>query len=581
MSIDGICLHALVHELNTTLSGSHIKKIAQPEKEELIITASKDRKTYRLLVSALASLPVIYLTSENKESPMTAPNFCMLLRKYINSGKIASISQVGMERVIDIEIEHLNELGDPAKKHLYVEIMGKHSNIILCDEDNKILDSIKHVSAAISSVREVLPNRDYFIPSQENHYDCFHITKEEFYNDVLTRPLSLRKMILSSFTGFGPVMAEELCSKTNVDSDASVLSLSDWQKELFYKNFLDLINALKKNTYTPTLISNPDTNKPIEVYPFDLIHYENYAKKSYDSISSALEDFYSSKNLKNNMEQKSSDLRKQIHILMERNVKKLNIQRKQLSDTKSMDKYQLYGELLTANAYQIPAGEKKALVLNYYTNEEISIPMDETLSVMENANKYYTKYNKLKRTKEALDTYITETQKAIDHLNLILSSLSIAENESDLVMIRQELYEYGFTKKRPTTKKGQNQKSKPLHFVTDDGYHIYVGKNNYQNEEVTFKIATGNDWWFHSKTIPGSHVIVKSNNEELPDHIYEIAASLAGYYSNGRDQDKIEIDYTQKKQLKKVAGAAPGYVIYHTNYSITVPPKKYGVTPVK
>lgn len=581
MSIDGICLHALCHELDTTLAGSHIKKISQPEKEEIIITTSKDRKTYRLLISALPSLPVIYLTSENKESPLTAPNFCMLLRKYINSGKILSVSQIGMERVLDIEIEHLNELGDPAKKHLYVEIMGKHSNIILCDEENKILDSIKHISAAISSVREVLPGREYFIPTQENHYNCFHITRDEFYNDVLKRPMSLKQMILSSFTGFGPVMAEELCVRSDLDSDASVLSLSDWQKEVFYKEFLSLVELLSKNQYTPVVIRSQNSQKPTEVYPFSLETYKEMESLEYSSISQALEQFYASKNFKNNMEQKSSDLRKQIHTLLERNVKKLNIQTKQLKDTESMDKFQLYGELLTANAYRLTAGEKKVSVFNYYTNEDLSIPLDETLSIMENANKYYAKYNKLKRTKEALQTYMEESKKSIEHLNLILSALSIAENEADIAMIRQELFDYGFTKKRPQVKKGQNRKTKPLHFVTKDGFHIYVGKNNYQNEEVTFKIATGNDWWFHSKTIPGSHVIVKANNEELPDHVFEIAAALAGYYSNGRDYDKIEIDYTQKKQLKKVAGAAPGYVIYHTNYSITVHPSKEEVTLVK
>ena len=316
MSIDGITLHALCHELNTTLSGSHIKKIAQPEKEEIIITASKDRKTFRLLISALPSLPVIYLTSENKESPMTAPNFCMILRKYINSGKIASVSQIGMERVIDIEIEHLNELGDPAKKHLYVEIMGKHSNIILCDENNRILDSIKHVSAAISSVREVLPGRDYFIPKQENHYNCFEITKEQFFHDALKRPLSLKKMILSTFTGFGPVIAEEICVRNDVDSDASVLSLSDWQKDTFYETFLSIVNDLKENHYSPVVITDAKNQKPIEVYPISLKTYSDKISKEFTSISEALEHFYATKNFKNNMEQKSQDLRKQIHILL-------------------------------------------------------------------------------------------------------------------------------------------------------------------------------------------------------------------------------------------------------------------------
>ena len=576
MSIDGICLHALNFELNQKLSDSHIKKIAQPEKEELILTASKDRETCRLLISSLASLPVIYFTSENKTSPMTAPNFCMVLRKYLNSGKITSVKQLGLERVLDFEIEHLNELGDPAKKHLYVEIMGKHSNIILCDEENTILDSIKHVSAFVSSVREVLPNRPYFVPAQEDHLDAFSVTKDQFYNILLKKPLSMKKMILSSLIGFGPVIAEELCYRANIDSDASVLSLSDWQKDKFYDVYQNLLKDLEGNNYTPTVILK--NNRPMEVYPFALTHYGDLEQKTFTTMSEALEFFYATKNLKNNMEQRSYDLRKQIQTILDRNRKKLLIQEKQLKDTLSMDKYKLYGELLTANAYQVESGIKKVSLLNYYDNTTLEIPLDETLSAMENANKYYAKYNKLKRTKDALDTYIEETKKSISHLELILSSLSIAESEEDLTQIRQELYDYGFTKKRPTVKKGQQKKSAPLHFVTSDGYHIYVGKNNFQNEEVTFKIATGNDWWFHSKTIPGSHVIVKANNEELPDHIFELAASLAGYYSTGRDQDKIEIDYTQKKHLKKVAGAAPGYVIYHTNYSMIVSPEKRDVT---
>ena len=576
MSIDGICLHALNFELNQKLSDSHIKKIAQPEKEELILTASKDRETFRLLISSLASLPVIYLTSESKTSPMTAPNFCMVLRKYLNSGKITSVNQIGLERVLDFEIEHLNELGDPAKKHLYVEIMGKHSNIILCDEENTILDSIKHINAFVSSVREVLPNRPYFVPKQSDHFDAFSISKDDFYNVLLKKPLPMKKMILSSLVGFGPVIAEELCYRANIDSDASVLSLSDWQKDVFYEVFINLIKDVEQNNYAPTVILK--NNRPLEVYPFALSHYEELEQKSFSSMSEALEFFYATKNLKNNMEQRSCDLRKQIQTILDRNRKKLIIQEKQLKDTLSMEKYRLYGELLTANAYRLESGIKKAKLMNYYDNSTIEIPLDETLSAMENANKYYAKYNKLKRTKDALDTYIEETKKSISHLEMILSSLSIAESEEDLTQIRQELYEFGFTKKRPTVKKGQKKKSAPLHFVTSDGYHIYVGKNNFQNEEVTFKIATGNDWWFHSKTIPGSHVIVKANNEELPDHIFEIAASLAGYYSTGREQDKIEIDYTQKKHLKKVAGAAPGYVIYHTNYSMIVSPEKRDVT---
>ncbi len=577
MSIDGITIHAIAHELNEKLAGAHIKKIAQPEGEELIITASRDRGTSRLLISASPSLPVIYLTPENKESPMTAPNFCMLLRKYIGSGRIAGVSQVGMERVICMDIEHLNEMGDPATKKLYIEIMGKYSNIILVDEKNMVLDAIRHVSAAVSSVREVLPGREYFIPEQENHYDIMTMSREAFYEDVFRRPLTIRKMFFESLTGFGPVMAEEICHRLDIDSDASVLSMADWQQDALYEELMRIREALASDSYSPSIISDK-TDKPIEVYPFALTLYgEGYEVHPYDSISLALFDFYRTKNLRTNMDQKSHDLKKQVQTLLERNNKKLALQKKQYRDTESMDKYRLYGELLTANAYMLKPGMKKVTVNNYYDNTDVSIPLDETLPIMDNANKYYAKYNKMKRTRDALDTQIKETQSSIEHLASIMAAITLAESEADLTPLKQELFEYGYTKKRPgfDKKGGREKKQKPLHFVTEDGYDIYVGKNNYQNEEVTFKIASGGDWWFHTKTIPGSHVIVKSKGlPELPDHIYEIAASLAAYYSTGRDSEKVEIDYVQKKELKKVAGAAPGYVIYHTNYSMVVKPYK-------
>ena len=576
MSIDGITIHAIARELDEKLSGAHIKKIAQPEKEELIITASKERQTHRLLISASPSLPVVYLTPENKESPMTAPNFCMLLRKYIGSGRISKVSHVGMERVIAMEIEHLNELGDPAKKLLYIEVMGKYSNIILVDSDGTILDAIRHVSAAVSSVREVLPGREYFIPVQENHYNLFDLEKEAAYNDIFTRPVTIRRMFFDSLTGFGPVMAEELCNRLDIDSDASVLSLSEWQKDALYDELIKLRDRLNTGDFTPTLISDKK-EKPIEIYPFSLSVYdsESYLSKTFASISEALYTFYATKNLRTNMDQKSHDLKKQVQTLLERNSKKLDLQTKQYRDTDSMDKYRLYGELLTANAYLLESGMKKVTVNNYYDGTDVTIPLDDTLPIMDNANRYYTKYNKLKRTREALETQIEETKKAITHLQSIMAAIGLAESESELSPLKQELYDYGFTKKRPDHGKGKNKgKQRPLHYVTDDGYDIYVGKNNYQNEEVTFKIASGGDWWFHTKTIPGSHVIVKSKGEpELPDHIYEIAASLAAYYSTGRDTEKVEIDYVQRKELRKVAGAAPGYVIYHTNYSMVAKPE--------
>ena len=312
-----------------------------------------------------------------------------------------------------------------------------------------------------------------------------------------------------------------------------------------------------------------------------LLTLADLPSEDFDSVSALLENYYARKNKTNNMHQKSQDLRKIVSTLLDRNQKKFQLQNKQMQDTEKMEKYRVYGELLHTYGYSAKPGDKEITVDNYYTNEPLTIPLDPQKDAMENANFYFEKYNKLKRTKENLTTLLVETEGAIEHLSSIATSLDLAETEGDLAMIRQELSDYGYIKKHHRDKKKNPAKEKPLHFVTEDGFHIYVGKNNYQNDELTFKFATGNDWWFHAKKMPGSHVIVKSENQELPDHIFEIAAALAGYYSSGRDSAKIEIDYLQKKNVKKPAGAVAGYVIYYTNYSMSVKPEIKGVTQVK
>ena len=297
-------------------------------------------------------------------------------------------------------------------------------------------------------------------------------------------------------------------------------------------------------------------------------------------MSEALERYYAKKNRHTVMHQKSSDLRRHISTLLERTSKKLQLQLRQQEDTAKREKYRLYGELLHTYGYQIPAGAKNAQVTNYYDGSEITIPLDDTLSAMDNAKKYFDRYSKLKRTDEALQTQIRETKESLAHLQSIESSLNFAESEEDLDIIRDELAAYGYLKAKSGRKKNKMQKkSRPLHYVDANGFHIYVGKNNYQNDELTFRFASGNDWWFHAKGIPGSHVIVRSENRELPDDTYETAAAVAAYYSNGRDSEKVDVDYLQKKNVKKPNSAVPGFVIYHTNYSMTIHPSLSGVRP--
>ena len=577
MALDGIVIANMVKELNENILGGKINKIAQPENDELLLTIKNQRTQYRLLISAGASLPLIYFTQKNKPSPLTAPNFCMLLRKHIGSGKIVKIWQPGLERIIHFELEHLNELGDFCKKDLIVEIMGKHSNIIFCDDKGKIIDSIKHVSAQMSSVREVLPGRDYFIPVTQEKFNPLTITEAEFIASVCQKPMPLAKALYTGLTGISPLSAEEICHRSSLESSQSANTLSEVEQIHLYNIFSLLMEDVKEGHFIPNIIFNG--KEPVDFSAIHLSQYRDLTEKTYDTISEVLESYYAVKNTITRIRQRSSDLRRIVQTALERDRKKYDLQLKQLKDTEKKEKYKVYGELINTYGYGLEPEAKKLEALNYYTNEMITIPLDPTQTPQENAQKNFDRYNKLKRTYEALNKLILETKKSIDHLESITAALNIALAEEDLVQIKEELTEYGYIRRKYTGKKLKIT-SKPFHYISSDGYHMYVGKNNYQNEELTFKFATGNDWWFHAKGAPGSHVIVKSNNEEMPDRTFEEAAKLAAYYSSNSKADKVEIDYIQKKHVKKVSGSMPGFVIYHTNYSMVIDSDISGLTQV-
>ena len=579
MAFDGITIANIVTELNQTITGGKINKIAQPENDELIITIKNQRKQYRLFLSASASLPLINLTETNKPSPLTAPNFCMLLRKHIGSGKIIAIEQPGMERIIRFTIEHLNELGDLCTKYLIVEIMGKHSNIIFCNEKDQIIDSIKHVSAHMSSVREVLPGRPYFIPETQSKLNPFVLTEEIFQEKIFPRPVNVAKAIYTSITGISPLMAEEVCYRAGIDGGIPTDGLEDVERVHLAHTFLRMVDDIRDGHFEPNIIYKG--KEPVEFACFPLSQYQDYRAVSYPSIFPVLETYYAEKNIVTKMRQKTVDLRKIVQNALERNVKKYQLQQKQLKDTEKKEKYRVWGELLNTYGYEVEPGAKSMEALNYYTNEMIQIPLDETMTPQENAKKYFDKYSKLKRTKEALDTLLQETGDEIKHLESIAASLDIASSEEDLVQIKEEMMEYGYVKRKNTGGKKVKVTSRPYHYISSDGYDIYVGKNNFQNDELSFKFASGNDWWFHAKGQPGSHVIVKSKNEELPDRTFEEAGKLAAYYSKGRQAPKVEIDYTQKKNLRKPTGGKPGFVVYYTNYSLLIEPDITGLQQIQ
>lgn len=573
MAFDGIVIANLTRDLKQKLEGGKINKIAQPEKDELLFTIKNNRETLRLLISASASLPLIYFTENNKPSPLTAPNFCMLLRKHIGTGRILKVSQPGMERIIEFEIEHLDEMGDICHKRLIVELMGKHSNIIFCREDGTILDSIKHVSAQVSSVREVLPGRSYFIPQTVEKADPLTVTQEEFASLMKSAPAPVQKALYQKLTGISPIIGTELCHLASIDGDRSANELSDFELIHLHRTLSLMMEDVAEGNFKPNIVYRQDEPVEFAALPLTCMEGEQYTAEDFESISQLLETYYASKNVITRIRQKSVDLRRIVQTALDRNYKKYDLQLKQFKDTEKRDKYKIYGELLNTYGYELQGGEKELKCLNYYTNEEIRIPLDPQLTARENSQKYFDKYNKLKRTFEALTELTEETKREIDHLESISTALDIALKEDDLVQIKEELMEYGYIRRRPMGSKKPKITSRPFHYISSDGFHIYVGKNNYQNEELTFKVATGNDWWFHAKGIPGSHVIVKSEGKELPDRVFEEAGALAAYYSKGRGNDKVEIDYIQKKHVKKAAGGAPGFVIYHTNYSLIASPK--------
>ena len=589
MAFDGITVAALVAQLKSILNDGRIGKVAQPEKDELLLTVKGADGQYRLVLSANPTLPLVYLTDENKPSPAMAPSFTMLLRKHLQNGRIVSVYQPDFERVIVMEVEHLDEMGDLCRKRLITELMGKYSNIILTDEDDNILDSIRHVNASVSSVREVLPGLKYFIPRQAGHTDPLK-ADEALLEGILAGVTDSDEAALrlqKSFTGISSYMAHEISNMAGSVTDRGDEALA----KRITRAFLEVMDRVKNGDFTPQILY--ENGIPSEYAMVPVVTYAAKDIRVCDDPSSLIRTYYREKEQISRSRQKTADLRAVIKTILERDVKKYDLQLKQLRDTDKMDKYRVYGELLHTYGYNARDGAKSITVDNYYTGEKLTIPLDETKSAMDNAEAYFDRYNKLKRTREALTELTISVKGEIDHLESILSALDFASDEEDLNEIKRELIESGYirgrnmptgqsSKRRNVSRQNGNKKagqagshstrlkSSPLHYISSDGFHMYVGKNNYQNDELTFKVADGGDWWFHAKGMPGSHVIVKTEGKELPDETFEEAARLAAHYSKGAASGKVEIDYLRRKDVKKPGGAKPGFVVYYTNYSMTM-----------
>ncbi len=586
MAFDGITVAGLCRELQDSLTGGRVYKIAQTDKNELVLTvrpsAERGGGQVRLYLSADPSLPLVYLTKVSRQAPLQAPAFCMLLRKHLQNARIISIVQPGLERIIRILFEHRNEMGDLCTHVLVVEIMGKHSNIIFLNDEETIVDSIRHVSSLVSSVREVLPGRPYFIPDTQAKKDPLSETREGFFQVLSGGHTEVAKLLVRSYTGFSPVAAQEAVHLAGLSQDRSAALLPDSEKETLWQSFESLISRIRHGDFSPAMYCRRNENGkpgvPVDFSLIPLTHYADCVEVPYESPSELLEDFYARKNLYTRIRQRSADLRHIVQTILERDVHKYDLQCRQIRDTEKRDKFKIYGELLNAYGYSVPAGAKSCELDNYYTGEKVRIPLDPTLTAQQNAQKYFDRYARMKRTHEALTRLTVQVKAEIDHLRSIQNALEFSTTDADLSQIRREMEESGYLRRKYTGRKNEPKKgrarmpqSRPLHYISSDGFDIYVGKNNTQNDEITFRIADARDIWFHANDMPGSHVLLRTGGKtmnEIPDRAFEEAAALAAYYSSGRSQGKVEIDYLERRNVKKPSGAAPGFVVYYTNYSI-------------
>lgn len=567
MAFDGITVSAIKAEIEDKILGGRIDKVYQPEKDEIILGIRSMGQAYKLLLTSNASNPKFHFTQTNPSNPMTPPLFCMVMRKHLQSGKIIKIEQPDFDRILNIYVESLNELGDYSVKKLVLEIMGRHSNIILTDENNTILDCIKHIGHDTSSVREVLPGREYTLPPSQGKINTLELDNNNF-NEVLENNPSfeIQSVIYKNYTGISPIAASEICYRANVNGSTPVEALTDIQKEIVFNKFAELVEDIKANRFYPESITN-EKGKTIDFSPIEMTQFNGLEIKKYTSISELIESFYANRDFAYRIGQKTQDLRKLITQNIERCIRKKDIQMQTLRSIKNRDELRLKGELLTANIYSIKKGMTTVELPNYYSeNQElVAIELDSNKAPSENAQKYYKAYNKAKRTFEALKDQIKSNDEELAYLESVLTSVNNCTDEQDVKEIRRELREEGYVKKVKNQKDKSKKHSVPLHFISQDGFDIYVGKNNIQNDELTLKFARPRDIWMHTKNIPGSHVIIVANGQTIPDTTLNEGAMLSAFYSKAKNSSKVPVDYTEKKNVKKPNGSKPGFVIYETN----------------
>ncbi len=566
MSFDGVFTKAMTEEIASLLKGGRINKIHQPYKNELILHIRAEKKNYKLLLSAHPSYARVQITEENYENPKEPPMFCMLLRKHIEGFTIEDIRQHELDRMIIFNVRGRNELGDVSQKQLIIEIMGRHSNIILVDhERNVILDSIKHVSYAVNSHRALLPGQEYKLPPAQNKLNPFTSSTEEILKQLDFNAGKLDSQLVQCFAGVSPLLAKEAIFRAGL-ANADTLPFA----------FLSLIDELNKQNYTP--IIKYDGKKEV-FYMLPLEHIEGETK-TFPSLSLMLDRFYFGKAERDRVKQQGHDLERFITNEIEKNRKKIKKLEKTLAESERGNQFQLYGELLTVNLYQMKKGLTEIEVTNYYDDSILVIPLNPQKTPTENAQKYFSKYQKAKNAVHIVQEQIEKTKAELIYFEMLQQQLQSA-SPKDVEEIREELQEEGYLrqKQKKGMKKPNNQKPQLETFYSTDGDSIFVGKNNKQNDYLTNKFARRDDIWLHTKDIPGSHVVIR--NEHPSEQTIQEAAILAAFYSKAKDSSSVPVDYTKVRHVKKPNGSKPGFVIYEQQQTLFVTPDEETVIGLK
>jgi predicted ribosome quality control (RQC) complex YloA/Tae2 family protein len=586
MALDGILLNCILAELEDKIIGGRIDRVYQPERDEIHIVIRQNNQDRKLLISASPNYPRIHLTKTQKSNPITPPVFCMVLRKHLLGGRIIGIEQPHFERILILSVEARDELGDLSVKRLIVEIMGRHSNIILVDDKDLIIDSIKRIGEGISRLRQVLPGSSYnFPPSQNKHNPLIQdeITLKSILGMSLDSKRAVR-IIFDSFTGVSRVTAQEIVYRAEIDNTKEQSSTEDsYLGEGLFHSFLDFFEAVKRMDYRPTILKD-ESGRPLDIFPFPFYQFPADLEEHYNSISIALDTFFETRDRIERIRQRTSNISKILNTNLSRAQKKRGILLDEYEKAKNADKYKLFGELILANLYQIPDGLDKVELVNYYDSDgkPIEIPLDERKTPSQNAQDFYKKYSKAKNALVMIKKQLKDADDEIQYLETQLDNLEKCTEEIEIQEIQQELAEEGYIKLRSKRKQPKGSiKSKPYHFISSDGFDIYVGKNNTQNDRLTLRTAEPNDLWLHTKEIPGSHVVVKSQGQRIPNTTLLEAGILAAYYSKAKDSSNVPVDYCPRKNVRKPNGAKPGMVIYDNYKTMYVTPSEDVVNRLK